>query len=191
MTAFSLDAAASRATVLTFAEGLFARLAHDLSLVASLARGTATRDEAGTVAAKLEIEVGAIAIEGVVTGGVVDRTAMSPAERRDCLAKMRAEVFRSGADAVVRVEVTLGALSPRARVRVIMPSGRAVEVDAPVHLEETVRECPAGPRRAVHARGDLELSLVALGAGVVKGPMNAFRVRDAVRLSFDVVFAED
>jgi hypothetical protein len=41
----------------------------------------------------------------------------------------------------------------------------------------------------VRAAGKLEVSLYAIGSDVVKGPMNAFRVKDRVLVTFDVVFA--
>jgi hypothetical protein len=40
-----------------------------------------------------------------------------------------------------------------------------------------------------HAKGTVEVSLAALGSKPVKGPMGAFRVKDRVRISFDLVFA--
>jgi len=45
-----------------------------------------------------------------------------------------------------------------------------------------------GKGSAARVRGDLVVSLSALGSSTVKGPMNAFRVKDAVEISFDVVF---
>lgn len=42
---------------------------------------------------------------------------------------------------------------------------------------------------AVHASGSFEVSLMAIGSDVVKGPMGAFRVKDRVKVLFDVRFA--
>ena len=47
-------------------------------------------------------------------------------ERRDCLAKMYSEVFHSGPDGMVLVQLQLDGAS--ARVRVVPPNGKAVEI---------------------------------------------------------------
>ena len=41
----------------------------------------------------------------------------------------------------------------------------------------------------LRARGAFEISLASIGARVIKAPMGAFRVKDHVRVTFDVVFA--
>ncbi|MBS2013187.1 MAG: hypothetical protein JST00_09885 [Deltaproteobacteria bacterium] len=183
MTELLLDAEKSRIRVQTFAEGLFARLAHDLELTCSELSGRATRESApgeptkGT--ATIEVPLRGLAIAGVLKSGVVDTGAMSPSDRRDALSKMQHDVFHVRADAVVRVEVHAEGAS--ARVRIVPPNGKAVEVVTKPEL--------ALEGSAVRAKGKLELSLEAIGSDVVKGPMNAFRVKDRVAVLFDVVFA--
>lgn len=179
-----LDAARSRVTVHTFAEGLLARLAHDLEIVCGGLEGSAaTAGSADDVAtkgsARVEAPLRAMAVGGVLgKGGGVDERALSPNERRDILAKMQSDVFHAGNDAVVRVETHVDGAA--ARVRVIPPNGKAVETV----VRPEVRADGAG----IRATGSFELSLAAIGSEVVKGPMGAFRVKDRVRVSFDVVF---
>lgn len=169
---------ASRVRIRTFAEGLFARLAHDLELVAKPS-GTATRAERGGTAT-LEFPLHAIEVAGVLgKDGRIDASAMSASDRRDCLAKMHADVFRANASAVVRVEVHVEGTS--ARVRIVPPNGKSVEKTTTV----TIRE---GEDRVV-VTGTVRLSLSALGSATVKGPMNAFRVKDEIEVLFDGTFA--
>src|SRR5262249_41011437 len=90
-------------------------------------------------------------------------------------------------NASVRVEAKLLAApspgkTPNATVRVTPPRGRSVEKSVTLSMEEE-RE-----RETVRVSGRLEISLSSLGASTVKGPMNAFRVRDAVEVRFDLVF---
>ncbi len=91
----------------------------------------------------------------------------------------KSEVFHAGLEAIVRVEAHLDGGS--ARVRVVPPNGRGVEI--------IVRPTVRALGDAVRATGTFELSLAAVGSDAIKGPMGAFRVKDRVRVSFDVVFA--
>lgn len=178
-----LDAARSRVRIHTFAEGLLARLAHDLELVCGELSGSASRRVNGGATAGTAVVVAPL--RGFSVGGVlakdgrVDEGALSPTERRDILAKMRADVFRAGPDGVVSVEVDLDAGA--ARVRVVPPNGKAVEL--------VVRPDLRAEGDSVRATGAFELSLKAIGSAGVKGPMGAFRVKDGARVSFDVVFS--
>jgi hypothetical protein len=104
---------------------------------------------------------------------------LTPQERKEAAAKMQQDVFHAGPDAVVRVEAHLEGSA--ARVRVAPPNGKAVEV--------VVRPDVRVEGESVRAIGSFEISLAALGSDVVKGPMNAFRVKDKVKVLFDVVFA--
>jgi hypothetical protein len=163
-----LDADKSRIRIRTYAEGMFARLAHDLELVCDGLRGTSDAHRA-----TLEVDVGRIAVAGVLRGESVDPRGISENDKKDCLAKMRREVFPAGD--LVRVEATLD--GARAAVVVRMPDGRSTTTTIPVEVD--------GHR----VKGSLALSLSKLGAPVVKGPMSAFRVRDTVEILFDVSFA--
>jgi hypothetical protein len=178
-----LDPARSRVRIHTFAEGLFARLAHDLELACGDLSGHAThaaggRTDAGS--ASIEAPLRGFAVAGVVgRDGRVDERGLNPSERRDCIAKMYTDVFHARPDAMVLVQLQLDGAS--ARVRVVPPNGKAVEM---VIAPEVVAD--GGGFRA---SGAFEISLMAIGSDVVKGPLGAFRVKDLVRVSFDVVFA--
>jgi hypothetical protein len=176
----TLDSEQTRVRVRTFAEGLFAKLAHDLELECRGITGSAeqTADRKGT--ASLEVPIGRIEVSGTLKDGRLDPRGLSAEGRQDCLGKMRADVFHLGAraDGVVRVEALLD--GAKARVRVVLPNGRSVERSIDVRFEAT-----AGTLRA---SGALQLSLNALGSATVKGPMNAFRVKDTVEVLFEAVF---
>ena len=178
-----LDPARSRVRIHTYAEGLFARLAHDLELTCGGLSGRATaatggRTDAGS--ATIEAPLRGLAVAGVVgRDGRVDDRGLNPTERRDCIAKMYTDVFHARPDAMVLVQVQRDGAS--ARVRIVPPNGKAVEV---VIRPEVVPD--GGDLRA---SGSFEVSLMAIGSDVVKGPMGAFRVKDLVKVSFDVVFA--
>lgn len=187
MTKLVLDAARSRLRIRTFAEGMFARLAHDLELTCGGLSGAAERGVApardpreanGT--AKLDVPIARIEVSGTVKDGRLDPRGLSASDREDVLAKMQRDVFHArDAGAVVRVEATLE--GGEMRVKVLPPNGRALERSASVRL------APEGD--GIRASGTLELSLAGLGSDVVKGPMNAFRVKDRVEVDFEVVFA--
>ena len=182
MTDLVLDATRSRVRLQTFAEGLLARLAHDLELACGDLTGTASRDDGATTrgTASLEAPVRAIAIAGVLgKDGRVDEGGLSASEKNDAATKMQHDVFHASPSSVVRVEAHLDGAS--ARVRVVPPNGKAVEA--------IVRTEVRTEGEGVRASGSFVLSLSALGSDVVKGPLNAFRVKDTVKVFFDVVFA--
>ncbi|CAN5923539.1 hypothetical protein BH11MYX4_BH11MYX4_15920 [soil metagenome] len=178
-----LDSARSHVRIHTFAEGLLARLAHDLELVCGGLSGAATRsgdDGATTGTARLEAPLRDLAVNGVLgKDGRLDERALSPGERHEILAKMQKEVFHSGPDGVVRVEASLD--GGRAHVRLFPPGGKGVEVVVEPEL--------TADGEALRAVGTFEVSLSSIGSDVIKAPMGAFRVKDRVRVSFDVVFA--
>ncbi len=186
MTALVLDPARSRVRLHTFAEGLLARLAHDLEIVCGELSGTASRPEAASTSAgtaTIEAPLRGMAISGVLAkDGHVDDRGLSASEKSDAAAKMQHDVFHAGSDGVVRIEVHLDPGSPgSARVRVAPPAGKTVDV--------VVRPDVRAEGDDLRATGTFEVSLQALGSDVVKGPMNAFRVKDRVKVLFDVVFA--
>jgi hypothetical protein len=178
---FVVDTAKSRARIRTFAQGLLARLAHDLELTCHglTGKGDQTAAESGT--ASLEIPIAKIEVAGTLKGERVDPNGLSPSDRADCLEKMVRDVFHTRASDgdVVRVEASLEAHG--ARVRITPPRGRAVE--------RTVALRIAREGEGTRVTGRFDLSLEALGSDPVKGPMNAFRVKDQVEVLFDVVFA--
>lgn len=170
--AFTLDPKRSSVRLRTFAEGLFSRLAHDLELRCGGLSGTAADERSATIV----VPVLGITVAGTLKNDEVDATGLSPSDQADCLSKMRREVFHvRGSEDAVRVEAALD------RVRVIPPNGKTVE-----------RKVALVPKKqddgALRVQGTIALSLREIGSDPVKGPMNAFRVKDDVEVLFDVVF---
>lgn len=163
----------------TFAEGLFARLAHDLELECRNVEGRGERTDESSGLAALEIPIANIEVSGTLRSGRVDRSGLSPSDKADVLDKMRNDVFhaRSG---VVRAVGTLE--GGRGRIEVIPPNGRTLSRSIDVQLQPEAK--------GVRVVGQVDLSLDALGSDPVKGPMNAFRVKDKVVVLFDLVFTE-
>jgi len=166
-----LDAARSRVVVYTFAEGFLSALAHDLELVAGDLSGHA---ESST--AEIQAKVAAIRVSGVMKRGKVDTGILSESDRAAIERQIREEVF-PGQAIVARGELD----GPRAVVDVAAPQG-TTRVTAAVSVTREGGEA--------RARGSVEIPVSALGAPPVKGPMGAFRVRDRVRVEFDLVFRE-
>jgi hypothetical protein len=181
-----LDPSRSRVRIQTFAEGLLARLAHDLELLCNDLSGSGARGGAGEGAATNGTASVEAPLRGMVVAGVlgkdgrVDPRGLSASEQRDAITKMQNEVFHAGADAVVRIETHYEAGS--ARVRLVPPNGKAVET--------VVRPEVRAEGDTLHAKGAFEISLSSIGSDAVKGPMGAFRVKDRVKVLFDVVFVE-
>jgi len=162
-----LDPLKSSLRVRTFAEGLFSRLAHDLELACERLDGSVEGD-----AARIVFAIEDMRVLGTVSSGKLNPAGLSESDRRDCLAKMRADVFHAERG---RVEVV--ATRDRA-ARITLPGGRTVP--------HTIGELEV---EGAHVRGRTELSLRTLGSDPVKGPMNAFRVKDAIAVTFDLSFA--
>ncbi len=182
MTKLAVDPDKSRVRIRTFAQGLLSRLAHDLELVCRDVRGAAERGAENKGSGHLEVPIAKIDVAGTLKHGHVDPDGLSPSDREDVLRKMRREVFHaSDPDSVLRLDAALE--DGRARVRIVPPNGRVVERSVPVRLEA---DGGAGAR----VSGTFDLSLDAIGSDPVKGPMNAFRVKDSVEILFDVVFTE-
>lgn len=173
-----LDAARSSVRLRTFAEGLFSRLAHDLELSCDGLSGSAERAGESEGTANIEIPVGRIDVAGTLKSGRVDPHGLSPSDRADCLEKMRRDVFHGGEG---NVSVTGRLLSAtQARLTITPPKGRTVERAVSLRI--------VSEDNAFRASGTFEVSLAALGSNPVKGPMNAFRVKDGVEVVFDAVF---
>lgn len=164
-----LDPKRSSIRIRTFAEGLFSRLAHDLELTCRDVHGAAIDDRSCTIT----IPVRGIDVVGTVKNGKVDSSALSPSDREDMLGKMRREVFHDAESVTVEADV--------ARVKIISPKGKTVERG--VSLEP--QKADDGSMRV---QGRIDISLNAIGSDPVKGPMNAFRMKDIVEVHFDVVF---
>ncbi|WP_169928604.1 hypothetical protein [Labilithrix luteola] len=178
MTELALDASRSRVRIQTFAEGLFARLAHDLELVCGELSGSATRTASGTGSAVVSAPLRGIEVGGVVEHGRVDASRLSSSDRRDIVDKMQREVFHAAASSSLTIEATLQGSS--ARLRITLPNGRRTDASATALLREE--------DGSVATSGGFSLSLSDIGSDVIKGPMGAFRVKDRVEVVFDLVF---
>lgn len=179
VSALVLDNAKSKVKIHTFAEGLFARLAHDIELVCTKLSGTG---DGAKTAATLEVDIDGIEVAGVLENGQVNERTLSAKDKADIVEKMKKDVFH--ASGTVRVEATLepSAREQRgsARVRIVPPKGRAVE--------RTVAIEKQAEGQGVRVTGKVPISLSAIGSDALKGPMNAFRVKDEIQIVFDVVF---
>jgi hypothetical protein len=164
-----LDAARSRLKIYTFAEGFLSALAHDLELVAGDLEGHAEASSA-----EVRAKVAALRVSGVMKRGRLDGEALSESDRAAIERQIREGVLPG--EAVVARGVLDGS---RATIDVTAPRGTA-RVTAGVSVERGANEA--------RAKGSLEIPISALGAPPVKGPMGAFRVRDHVRVEFDLVF---
>ncbi len=175
-------------TVRTFAEGMLARLAHDLELEWRVADGTATI-EAAQVTARLRIAADAVTVVGVRKNGALDRDVLSTGERADIKKKLLSSIGADRQDAVIRAEITIegartsdrAVMAPLpAKVLVELPCGRATAT-ADVHITTS--------DGVTHATGTLNLSLRALDIPEIKGPLGAFRLKDKIELAFKAEFS--
>ncbi|MGO8998851.1 MAG: hypothetical protein ACLQVI_36465 [Polyangiaceae bacterium] len=165
-----LDAARSRLAIYTMAEGLFSALAHDLELVAGDLQG-----EGDEPSAEVRVPVASIRVTGVMKRGKLDTGVLSSADRESIERQIRDDVL-PGPEVVARGTLEGG----RASIEIVGPRGKTrVTCDLSATSEQ-------GGKRV---RGHTEVSLAAIGAPRVKGPMGAFRVKDRVRIEVDLVFA--
>ncbi len=174
-------------TVRTSAEGMLARLAHDLELEWRVAEGTATI-EAEQVTARLRITADALTVVGVRKNGALCRDVLSTGERADIKKKLLSSIGADREDAVIRAEITMEGAPPSdrpitapvaAKVLVELPCGRATTTaDVRITMSEGV----------THATGTLNLSLRALDIPEIKGPLGAFRLKDKIELAFKAEF---
>jgi hypothetical protein len=165
-----LDSSRSRLAVYTFAEGFLSALAHDLEIVGHDLSGESN----GADTAEVRVKVSGLKVSGAVKRGKLDANALSPSDRATVERQIREEVL-PGAEVVARGTLSGG----RASIEVTAPRGTTkVACDAQVSAEAE------GKR----AKGTVEVALSAIGAPQVKGPMGAFRLKDRVRVEFDLLF---
>lgn len=170
-----LAAERSRIAVYTFAEGLLSALAHDLEIVADAATGEASGEESAATA-EVRVTPASLRVSGVMKRGKLDTSVLSSSDRESIQRQIREEVL-AGGDIVARGSP--GASPSRASIEVRSARGvNRVTCDVAVTRENGT----------VRAKGSTELSLRALGSPPVKGPVGAFRVKDRVRVEFDLLF---
>jgi hypothetical protein len=175
---FVLDSSASKLHIFTFAEGLFARLAHDLRLTVIEASLTADR-ASGEANVHGSFPISAIRVDGVMKDGTLREDVLSAKDCAEILEKMRSEVFGGArSDATLRIEGTLN--GDRLRLVVFGPNGRSSSGSSKV--------TGASHEGSETVHGDVELSVRELSGHDVKGPLGAFRIADHVRVAFDAKF---
>jgi hypothetical protein len=181
---YEIDLSRSTLEIFTFADGLFARLAHDLRLSVSEGELSAERVD-GAVSVRAKVRLGALRVDGVMKDGALREGVLSADDRAQILAKMRTEVFGGlGEDAHVEFEGHLRGTSLAGTVR--SPAGRS----AKAHGTATTTASTSGEVAAEDVVGSFELSLRELAGHDVKGPLGAFRVSDHVRVAFKARFVE-
>ena len=164
-----LDPSGSRLAIYTVAEGLFSALAHDLELVARDLNGEST-----DTSAEVRVPIASIRVTGAMKRGKVDLTVLSSGDRETIERQVREDVLPGG-ELVARGTLEGG----RASIELALPRGKTRLV-----CNVAVKDEAGGKR----VRGETEVSLAALGAPPVKGPMGAFRVKDRVRVELDLLF---
>ena len=163
----NVDASQSKIAIYTYAEGLFSRLAHDLALEAPISSGDVTGDTC-----TLHIAVRGIRVIGAVKKGNVDTRILSSADRDTIEAQIRGDVFH-GADREILVTGVRDARE--ARIAIVAPTGRTDVV------------CAVETEGGTRAKGEVEVSMKAMGIAAVKGPLGAFRLADRVKVVFEIV----
>jgi hypothetical protein len=162
-------------TLRTRAEGLLARLAHDLELSSAEVSAKVELDgDAWT--AELSVPVASLRVVGALHGDAVDSATLSAADRAQIEQKMREDVFFGGARVVT---VTARGASLSGGEATITIASRSQRVPCTV----SAAALAGGTTRAT---GRFTLSLDALGVKPIKGPLGAFRVKDAVEVSFAI-----
>lgn len=167
---YTIDGA-SKLVLRTRAQGLLARLAHDLSIASSAVTGTASVEGEGWTA-RLTIATKSLRVEGVVRGDRVETGVLGDSDRAEIERKLATEVI--GAP---EVAVEARGLSRR-QGKATLTLGRSSEV--PLTIEVTELE---GGALVAKVRGAISLS--ALGIAEIKGPLGAFKVADEVKLLLD------
>lgn len=171
---YTIDSANSKFTIRTRATGMLARLAHDLEFVAADIRGQAVRNDEG-ISGEIVVPVSGLRVVGQLHGDRLDPAGISPSDRLDIERKVREEVFQGAKEIHVRgrgtawnhVDVTIVTTHGEMGIPI---SFRGSEVDGRVRIS-----------------GRTEVSLSKLGVREIKGPLGAFKVKDAVEVLFDVI----
>jgi hypothetical protein len=157
-------------TVRTFAEGMLARLAHDLELRFPVLSGEVDADKRS---ASIMVDPHSVEILGARKGERLDESALSPSDREEIKKKLVSSLGAQSKDA--RIEVTITMSENRAALQVRLPCGSS-RTDADVTLSDDTKR----------AKGSCTLSLRAMGVPEVKGPLNAFRLKDRIEVSYEL-----
>lgn len=170
----TIDSANSKLTIRTRAAGLLARLAHDLEFTAADIRGQAVRNDQG-ISGELIVPVSGLRVAGQLHGDRLDPAGTSHSDRLDIERKVREEVFHGATEIHVRGR---GTAWNHVDVTVETPLGR-------MSIPLSIRGSEADGR--VRISGRTEVSLAKLGVREIKGPLGAFKVKDAVEVLFEII----
>ena len=174
---YALDPSRSSLRVFTYAEGLFARLAHDLEL--GIHEVEVRVDfEGGNPRVVAHVPLASLRVEGVVKHGALRTDVLSEKDHHEILAKMRGDVF-DGASPSDRLTLEASVSGSRVEGSLVLPSGKRVALG--FSLEAT-----PGVDAVAHVKGAFDLSLKQVAGADVKGPLGAFRISDRVHVSLDV-----
>lgn len=168
-----VDTQMSKITIRTRAAGMLARLAHDLELSAGDFSGRAVRDDTG-FSGDLTVAVAGLRVTGQLHGDRVDSAGISNSDRQEIEKKLRDEVFAGVKEIHVRGR---GTAWNHADVTVETSLGKMA-------LPITIRGNEEDGR--VRVTGRTEVSLAKLGVREIKGPLGAFKVKDAVEVLFEI-----
>ncbi|MEM1032847.1 MAG: hypothetical protein AAGN82_21050 [Myxococcota bacterium] len=164
--------------VRTRAEGMLRRLAHELELWAEPEHLDLELDVATEAwRARATFPVDRIAVAGTLDGGRMVPTGVNRLERREIRRRLRRDVLPGPA---VRVEAR-GPHPGAGTLTVAAPRGTQT-----VPLDDLTRSGPTSSGAHPWISGKATVSLARLGIAEIKGPLGAFRVGDAVTLSFRV-----
>ena len=171
--ALTLSPSGSHVRVRTFAEGMLARLAHDLELEWPVAEGHA---DLASGEASVRIDADAVTVLGAKKGRHVDLGALSVSDREEIKRRLLGSIGADRGNGVIVANIKIASgRSKVAKVEIALACGRAT-TDADVEMSEH-----DGTTRVT---GSLTLSLRALGVPEIKGPLGAFRLKDRIELAF-------
>ena len=170
---FNIDASDSKLSIRTRATGMLARLAHDLEISATEFRGHAVRNDEG-ISGELIVPVAGLRVAGQLHGDRLDPAGISNSDRADIERKIREDVFPGVKEIHVRGQ---GTAWNHVDATVETTHGRM-----PISLSFQGNE----NTESVRILGFTELSLAKLGVREIKGPLGAFKVKDAVEVLFAI-----
>lgn len=156
--------------VFTFKEGLLSRVAHDLEI--SVQRASLTRDENRV---RVECDAGSLSVVGVVVDGRTDPHGLSQGQYREI-------------EDTVRTKILHVARHPR-----VVFEGALTQGEVDLRLDGTLtlvgRSLPlslTGRRADGRVTGDVELAPSRWGIEPYRALLGAIKLRDRVRVRFDV-----
>lgn len=169
----TLDSSNSKISVRTRAAGMLAKLAHDLELQVMQPQGRAERTDSG-FSGELRIPVSSLRVTGQLHGDRLDSAGISASDRAEIEQKLRDEVLTGSKEIIVR-----GHGTPWNRAEITVETARG-KMPLSVALRATEQD------DTIRISGRTEVLLSKLGVREIKGPLGAFKVKDAVEVLFEI-----